>query len=120
MGPPVQRGEGTRIPEPKIAVPEPPPAPSSESEHVGPPTPPSSSSGPGQESTDSPIGSPMPPPSPMPMGQSFQLPDSRAAIGVRLARGLPRQANLQGQPFGSPGGNDREIMDYILSRFRGG
>lgn len=117
-GPPVQRGDQPPPtgPEPET-TPNPPPSPGPDTDQppVGPPAPPPP---PGPE-PEAPVGPPKPPPTTLPMKQSFQLPGGRASVGMRLARGLPRQANLQGKPFGSPGGVEgSELLDYIVGRFR--
>lgn len=66
------------------------------------------------------VSLPKPSPTTLPTEGSFALPGTRAARGFRMARGLPRQANLEGQPFGSPTGGNDMLLDYILKRMQGG
>ena len=96
-----------------VAEPSPTPPSAEPKNPVGPP--------PETPSTGAPVGpppAPPPPPTPLPLGKTFALPGTRGARGVQFARGAPRQANLEGQPFGSPSGGNQELLEYILDRFR--
>lgn len=100
-----------KSPAPGVKEPGAGPAPSDSP--VGPPPSPGTS----PDTGTSPVGAPNPPPTNLPLKGTYALPGTRAARGVRLAQGQKGAVDLQGQPFGSPGGNN-QLLDYILERMR--